>query len=154
MANRGTLEEQEIAKRIIDQSGISIHEIVKKDCIFKYKNELERRLIHQISSVVLNGEDGKCFTLKDRKKIVGFVLTESQNQEFELLFSIYKRELEKEIKFTYEAFVQKNKIFSQIELDRESDYREELNPDEKVRLYKLRTRMESMDKTQIREQLS
>ena len=149
MAKRGTPEEKLIAESIIAKTGISIENQEMVDVEFTYKNKIERRLIHQIRSMVTNTTQSEYRTSKSKPKTIWFDVTRAQEIEINLFYSIYRREIEEEIEITYNAFVQKNLIFPQSDIDNPAI------PDEEQakRNKKIWERAGTIDKTHIRKQI-
>lgn len=111
MALRGTEHEKNIALKLIEKYKISLELESPKDYSFKYKNELEDRLLHQITGMLDYDKDFILFTYKNKRKTFGITCKESSYLEIDLAFSLYKKSLEEEIEITYRGFVQSNMIF-------------------------------------------
>ena len=149
MAKRGTPEEQKIAESIIDKTGISMENEQKIEAEFTHRNKFEEMLIHQIRAMVTNDFTGSYGTSKGKPKSVWYQVTRSQEMEMNLYYSIYKREIKAEMEITYNAFVQKNMIFPQGNIENP----EPLTAEDHARNRKIMERANTIDKTHVRKQI-
>lgn len=149
MAKRGTPAEQEIAKSIIDKMGFPIEseEIIETE--FTYRNKFEEMLIHQIYAMIINSMEVIYFTSKIKPKTVWFNITKSQEMEMNLFYSIYKREIKEEMEITFNAFIQKNMIFPQCDIQNPKIPNEE----QQKKNRKIQDRANTIDKTHVRKQI-
>lgn len=75
---------------------------------FRFKTELERRLVSQVIYMILgNVAEYK----KSRHKLVGVYCTNAKNIEIEITYDFYKNALNEELKRFYSAFINVNHIF-------------------------------------------
>ena len=150
MAKRGTPEEQEIAKTIIDNLDISINDEQIIDAVFKYKNKYEKKILMQVWAMVINKTGVSYFTNPKKKNSIIFEITEVQKIEIELYYSIYRREIKEEIDLTVSAFIQKNNIFPQKSIDNPDTV---VSQEDKDKLRRMFERMQTIDKTHVRKQI-
>lgn len=143
MAKRGTDAEKEIAAQMIKEHGIELTE--KTEVSFAYKSSMEKKLILQIYAMMFDTRHFEYYTYKT-KNALGFNLTEQERVEFELYYSIYRRELQTELDLTFSAFLQTNNIFP---LTPSGDSKT-LSSEERAKLF---SRMNTIDKTHIRKQI-
>jgi len=123
LAERGNAGEKESAKNKLDQLlkeyGLTLDDITSSEtefAPFSYKNKLEKRLILQIHSHVVDSTTSSYYERKGSKKIE-FKLTPSQSAEIKMLFSIYRKAFKKEVEMLFSAFVHKHNIFSSTKAD-------------------------------------
>ena len=131
LSMRGVDGEKENAQKLFDKLskkyGICEGEL-NDECInvhkFKYHGEYEERLLVQVIVKVLNKvPDFYSYTnnLTGRKKrtVLGAKCTEAQRIEINFLFDFYNELYKKEMEYFYSAFIQKHRIFRDIEDDEE-----------------------------------
>ena len=117
---------------------------------FAAKNEQERGLLFQCLSVVSPAD---CTTYKSRNKRgkLGVYLLPSEYVELDLLFTIHKREyakqLKKEQKALFIAYINKNNLFPPSKRDDGESKPSTLTPDELAAIMRL---MGRMTPTQVR----
>ena len=153
MAERGTEHERKIAAsklhQILDKYDLTLGDMIDtatEECWFKYTTSMEKRLLHQIHSMVTNEHSGR-YWQAPRKTKIGFDLTKIQHIEMQELWSAYRPALRDHIKMAYAAFVQKQRIFP----DGSGEGQPELDPDYLERLVAM---MGGIKKVDVRKQLS
>lgn len=155
LAERGDGGEKESAEKLLSQLmekyGIT-EEAISEDTIecewFRYKDNLQRRLLKQIIYMVTGNAD----TYKrkgGRHKLVGAYCTAYQRIEIEANYEFFKNAMEKEIETFFSAFCSKNRIFPPEEMQRE-------NPDDEIsewEVLKITMMMEGMERHTIKKML-
>ena len=118
LAERGIDGEKEQARKLyeklLEKYEINDEEIADKLEMrwFRFKTELEERLLSQILYKVTGGCECYCHQGPGRRrKEIGVFCTEAEAAEIDLLFGFYRNQLQQEIKTFMLAFYQKNEIF-------------------------------------------
>lgn len=149
LAERGVGGEKDSAEKLLSQLmekyGIT-EESISEDTVecewFRYKDNLQRRLLNQIIYMVLGNVD----TYKrkgGRHKLVGAYCTTYQRIEIEANYEFFKNALEKEMKTFFSAFCSKNRLFPPEEMERESTPEDEIS---ELEALKISMMMEGMEK--------
>lgn len=149
MAKRATPQEQEIAKQLIHKLGLVDIQESRKDFQYLFKGEVYKRLAVQLYRVVRN-EDVPIYTLKNKPSRFVFEFTPSEKAEFDLYFSIYRRELKRELELSFLAFIQSNRIFPSYQEPRNID---SLSEEQKERSKEVLKRSSVINKTIINKAL-
>ncbi|HBP6689769.1 TPA: DUF2786 domain-containing protein [Pseudomonas aeruginosa] len=84
---------------------------------FPAPTKFEARLAFQILAKVCNTDDPSAYRSKQRPKQVGVEVTPSEAIEFELHYDILREALEEHFHDAFSAFVQANRLFSNIPSD-------------------------------------
>jgi len=106
---------QEFLSRLMDKYGITENDLDERKTAcewFRYRDDLQHRLLHQIIYMVL----GETETYKRRGgnfKLVGVYCTVYQRIEIETNYEFFKRALADELRTFFSAFCSKNKLFPQ-----------------------------------------
>lgn len=126
LAERGVDGEKESAttvlERLMKQYGIDEAEISeerREKAWFRYKTELERKLLIQVIYTVTGKVGFGCvgaYTGRKRKE-VGIECTAAERLEIEISFEFYNAAMQKELERFYSAFLIKNNIFPEKEVD-------------------------------------
>lgn len=103
---------------------------------FRFKTEIERKLISQVIFMILGSVDEY---KKSRHKLVGVYCTTAKNIEIELTYEFYRNALNEELKRFYSAFINVNYIFH--ESSKSSS--KQMDPAES---FKLQQMMDGMDR--------
>lgn len=156
LADRGVGGEKENAQatlaRLMEKYNLSETDIENEKkirCEFRYKNEIEERLIWQIiGSVTLS--KGYSAPTDTRRKVFWKNLTASEKIEIELKWSIYKKLWSEELEVFYHAFVVQNNIFNP-SIAPKQDLPE--TPEERAKLRRIYEMAESVKKAEIHKQL-
>lgn len=101
-----------LKKNGLTESDLTDGDFCKSPRTFKFSAKIERRLLVQIVSAVVDQWDGSTFCRKNRPKEIVFELTDPQFAEVTVLFSLYRDALYKTLDRAYRAFVQANNIFN------------------------------------------
>lgn len=123
LADKGTGGEKSSANAILtklmDKYGIteeSIDEEHVETRWFKYSDEIDKRLLCQVMYMV-TGDAENCWVNKGKRKQRGCKCTILQGLEIEALFAFYRRQLKKDLKIFYSAFLFKNEIFPAVTIN-------------------------------------
>ncbi len=117
LAERGEGGERESAQKflskLLKKYGLSeqdLNEEIVKCEWFRYKNDLQCRLLKQIIWMVTG--DAGMYTMKNKKnKVIGADCTSYQRIEIEVNYEFFKKAMEEEINTFYRAFCNKNELF-------------------------------------------
>ena len=152
LAERGVGGEQTTAKKMLiamlEKHHISIDELndnTIKTHWFKYKGQIERKLLSQIMYAVCRNKSTWKSTIK--RETLGADATKNQAIEIALKFNTYKAALNDDIKILVSAFIQKNDIFPETNDNDEED--QDISTEEMQRLFKLEQMMQAIDKTTL-----
>ncbi len=155
LAERGEGGEKESAQlflsRLMDKYGITESDLNEEtvECEwFRYKDELQRRLLNQIIYMVL----GKVDAYKragGNFKLVGVYCTTYQRIEIEANYEFYKNALADELNIFMSAFCSKNLIFPQ-EVIKNLNPNSETNPHKAL---KVALMMEGMEQHTLRKMI-
>lgn len=127
LALHGVGGEKETAKEILDNllkkyalSFDDLSDEVIKNYTFEYHGQTQKTLLRQIIYKVTNSKKSchdLCWTHSGRtcRTQLGADCTEAQKAEIEFLFDFYNRLYEKEVKFFLTAFIQKHKLFGDLQ---------------------------------------
>lgn len=150
LAERGDRGEKDNAaamlERLMKQYGITETELAedrRELAWFRFKTPLERRLLNQIIYAVTGRIASGCvgaYTNRTRKKL-GIECTAAERLEIELSFEFYNTALEKELDRFYLAFLNKNHIFPETQIDEIPDT-DEIDLEEAQRLSMMMAGME------------
>ena len=153
LAERGVGGEKDNASRMLTlllrKHGLDISDILEdkvETCWFKYKGNIEKRLLSQIFCAVANDADR--WTSRKKRETLGIDVTNQQMLEIRLMFACYKKSLNDDIEILFSAFIHKNDIFSPKE-NIEPESQEPRTPEEKARIFKISQMMNNMDKTTV-----
>lgn len=157
LAERGVDGEKESAaallERLMKQYGIEESEIAeerRETAWFRYKTELERKLLIQVIYTVTGKVAFGCvgtYTGRSRKK-VGVDCTAAERLEIEISFEFYNAAMQKELERFYSAFLIKNNIFPDKEVD-EVPPPEGMSEEEAMRLEMMMAGMDRHDRRKM-----
>lgn len=143
---------EKILRKILQKQGKSFEEFVtskdKEETMFyclRYKTQYEKRLLLQICHYVLNLPEIQAAI---HNNIIHIRLTAYQHIEIITIYTILKTELKKELDITTEAFICKNRIFSQ------SVTKKDENSSLTEKELRVIERMSTIKKTELRKQLT
>lgn len=156
LAERGVGGEKESAEKLLSQLmekyGITEEEI-SEDTVecewFRYKDNIQKRLLNQIIYMILGNVD----TYKragGRHKLIGAYCTAAQRIEIEMNFEFFRNAMEKELKTFYSAFCHKNRLFPPEEMARETMPEDEVS---KLEAMKIGMMMEGMERHTIKKMI-
>jgi hypothetical protein len=100
-----------LKKHNLTMADIESPDLAVKRYPFKYKNELERRLLLQISAKITNLSRPQLFLRVGSRQEICFDLTIAQHAEFVMTYAILKVALAKEVKILFSAFAHANNLF-------------------------------------------
>lgn len=117
IAEKGAGGEKEAAalllERLMDKHGITESDLEEEPIEFewfKYKDDLQRKLLHQVIYTVLG--DRELYNWKgSRKKEVGVYCTAAEKTEIEITYDFYYRAIQEELETFLYAFYSKNHLF-------------------------------------------
>jgi hypothetical protein len=161
LAERGSPGEREAAQTILSSlmkkyaiTEADIQEERTEIAWFRYKEELEEKLLNQIIYMVM----GDCGTYSrkgrdsNRKhKVSGVECTAAQRLEIEIAFDFYKRAMKEEQNTFYRAFVQKNELFPPPELVRNKPGESDLSNEEVMKMFSM---MNGMERRTLRKMIA
>lgn len=143
LAERGVAGEKEAAQKMLEKfmqkydiSETDIGEETVELAWFRYRDELESKLIHQIIYMVIGDCDMYCKRGKGNRKfkLLGAYCTAAERLEIELNFDFFNRAMQEELNFFYSAFLQKNKLFPPEEKARKSTSDDEMSTADLLKL--------------------
>lgn len=152
LAERGISGEKEAAQKMLEKFmqkyDISENDIGKETveiAWFRYRSELESKLIQQIIYMVVGDCDMYSKNGKGNRKhkLTGVYCTAAERLEIELNFDFFNRAMQEELSLFYTAFIQKNKLFPPEEKSRESTANDDISDAD---LFKLSFMMEGMER--------
>jgi hypothetical protein len=100
-----------LKKHNLTMADIESPDLAVKRYPFKYKNDLECRLLIQISAKVTNLARPPLFVRKGSRQELNFDLTVAQHAEFVMTYAILRVALAKEVKILFSAFANANRLF-------------------------------------------
>lgn len=143
---------EKILRKILQKQGKSFEEFVaskkeEKTTLYRlrYKTQYEKKLLLQICHYVLNLSEIRAAI---HNNIIYIQLTVYQHIEIITIYTILKTELKKELDITTEAFICKNRIFSQ------SVAKKDENSSLTEKELRVIERMSTIRKTELRKQLT
>ena len=116
---------------------------------FRYKDNLQRRLLNQIIYMILGNVD-KYQRAGGRHKLVGVYCTAAQRIEIEMNFEFFRNAMEKELETFYTAFCNKNRLFPPEEMAREKTSEDEIS---NLEALKIGMMMEGMERHTIKKMI-
>lgn len=121
LAERGVGGEKETAQRMLEKllarHGLSVEDLDderRKIRWFPAPTKFDARLAGQIMAKVCNTDEPGIYGNKSRPKQVGVEVTPSEAIEFELHYDTLRRALAEHFKDAFSAFVQANRLFSNL----------------------------------------
>lgn len=121
LAERGVGGEKETAQRMLEKliarHGLSLDDLAderREIRWFPAPTKFDVRLANQIMAKVCNTDDPKVYGSKSRQKQVGVEVTPSEAIEFELHYDTLRKALAEHFKDAFSAFVQANRLFSDL----------------------------------------
>ncbi len=154
LAERGIDGEKETAQRMLDNL-LQKHNLSYSDLTvehidthwFKHhKGVVYKKLMFQVMYAVCGKRDK--WKTKHKRYHVGVDCTEFERMQIEVKYSIYQKELKKELELSYDAFIQVNNVFPGDSEDTSED-----SPLDLDYLSKLASRAGSMEATSVYEAL-
>lgn len=147
LVEQGIGGEKENAQKILDKllkkHGLTLSEI--NDCeewfTINFKNRFEKRLIIQIISKVTNIKTIRAYAEKNQ---INLKVNKADFAEILVMFSVYRKALEKEFQNIYIAFVCKQNIFSDCKSDDDST-----NVEDMIDISKLLNLTELIDRVDV-----
>lgn len=120
LAERGDRGEREAARKQLERlmEKYNIQEADLSDEIisihwFKFANEYERKLLHQIGYKIAPSREAYVHTSgKGKRTELGVKCTKAEALQISIEFDFYKRLMKEEMDFFYRAFIQKHEIFN------------------------------------------
>lgn len=152
LARRGEGGEKENAQRFLDRMlakhGMTLADLddeaeSKQRVEFKYKGDLEHRLLVQIICAVLQANEFRCGKIRSGLVVE---ITRAQRLEIEMSFATYRDELAKNIDRMFLAFISKNRIAPDTD-DDDDDKPSRLTRED---IAAIRAMMEGMQRTNVR----
>ena len=140
-----------LIKYNIDPQSINTENLVRRDLY--YKNELEKKLLHQVVYKICG--DRTMYVQRGKRNWIWCEMTDAEFLQFEIEYPVYKNAMNKELDIFYLAFIQKNRIFPPDNLVPQKETDEE-QPSQYSRGDRIRAAMmaEGMEFTNIRRQLN
>lgn len=140
-----------LIKYNIDPQSINTENLVRRDLY--YKNELEKKLLHQVVYKICG--DRQMYVQRGKRNWIWCEMTDAEFLQFEMEYPAYKNAMNKELDIFYLAFIQKNRIFPPDNLVHQKETDEE-QPSQYSRGDRIRAAMmaEGMEFTNIRRQLN
>ena len=140
-----------LIKYNIDPQSINTENLVRRDLY--YKNELEKKLLHQVVYKICG--DRTMYVQRGKRNWIWCEMTDAEFLQFEMEYPVYKNAMNKELDIFYLAFIQKNRIFPPDNLVPQKETDEE-QPSQYSRGDRIRAAMmaEGMEFTNIRRQLN
>lgn len=121
LAERGVGGEKETAKRMLEKllarHGLTLDDLAdeRRDTRwFPAPTKFDVRLAVQIMAKVCNTDNPGVYSSKSRPKQVGVEVTPSEAIEFELHYDTLRKALSEHFKDAFSAFVQANRLFSDL----------------------------------------
>jgi hypothetical protein len=160
LAERGSSGEreaaQEILVRLMKKYSISEADLLEEQTEtfwFRYKDDLELKLLHQIFYMVMG--DCPIYTRQGRNtnrkhKVFGVDCTAAQRLEIEIALEFYKRAMKEDLNTFYLAFIQKNNLFPPLELTSDKTEDQSLTDEE---LLKMQAMMAGMARRTLRKMI-
>ena len=141
-----------LIKYNIDPQSINTENLVRRDLY--YKNELEKKLLHQVVYKICG--DRQMYVQRGKRNWIWCEMTDAEFLQFEMEYPTYKNAMNKELDIFYLAFIQKNRIFPPDNLVPQKETDEEEQPSRYSRGDRIRAAMmaEGMEFTNIRRQLN
>ena len=120
LAERGDRGEREAARKQLERlmEKYNVQEADLSDEIisihwFKYANEYERKLLHQVGYKIAPSRECYVHTSgKGKRTEIGVKCTKAEALQISIEFDFYKRLMKEEMDFFYRAFIQKHEIFA------------------------------------------
>jgi hypothetical protein len=100
-----------LKKHNLTMADIESPDLAVKRYPFKYKNDLECRLLLQISVKITNLSRPPLFVRKGSRQELNFDLTIAQHAEFVMTYAILRVALANEVKILFSAFACTNRLF-------------------------------------------
>lgn len=140
-----------LIKYNIDPQSINTEKLVRRDLY--YKNDLEKKLLHQVVYKICG--DRPMYMSRRKRNWIWCEMTDAEFLQFEMEYPVYKNAMNKELDIFYLAFIQKNRIFPPDNLVPPKETDEETTP-QYSRGDRIRAAMmaEGMEFTNIRRQLN
>jgi hypothetical protein len=142
LAEQGCRGEAEAAKLALDRM-LAKYELTLEDITehetktykFYFTSKFERDIMFQCWAKIMRCDQVTYTTYKKANRAIGFAFTAEQYVDFAELFKYYKEEWKKEQARLVSAFIQKHRLFSGVERDRDLD--EPIDPEELAAIMKL-----------------
>lgn len=122
LARRGEEGERDVARRILELSGISVDDIPEEDEVeveFTYKTSLEKQLIVQYYCKLMNCNRMNGFRIGSRRGSVYLPVDKVDRfrQDISTILSLWRKELKRFL----EAFIAANHLYSDIPTESEAE---------------------------------
>lgn len=159
LARRGVGGEAENAQRFLERMlashGMTLADIEADNqrralARFKYRDSVERNLLVQIFSKVLNTSDFPVFKRKGAK-FIGAELTPAERAEAVMYHAALAPALKKHLELAYSAFIQKNEVFK--DSSDEVSPNKELDEAERQRMIALAAMMNGTERVAVHKML-
>ena len=156
LARRGDGGEKENAQRFLDrmlkEHGMTMADLddeVEPTQVFefKYRGNLEKRLLFQVVFTVLQVGSLK---YGQHKTSIIMEMTRAQHLEVQMAFDIYRRELENKVDQLFLAFIHKNQLFG-LQKDKDQGGGRQLSEKEAA---DIRAMMNGIDQTTVRRAIT
>ncbi len=116
---------------------------------FRYKDNIQKRLLNQVIYMILGNVDTYKRT-GGRHKLVGAYCTAAQKFEIEMNFEFFRNAMEKELETFYTAFCHKNRLFPTEEIAMEKTSEDEIS---NLDALKIGMMMEGMERHTIKKMI-
>lgn len=156
LSERGVGGEKESAEKLLlqlmEKYKITEDEI-SEDSVdfewFRYKDNIQKRLLNQVIYMILGNVDTYKRT-GGRHKLVGAYCTAAQKFEIEMNFEFFRNAMEKELETFYTAFCHKNRLFPTEEIAMEKTSEDEIS---NLDALKIGMMMEGMERHTIKKMI-